>query len=175
MQILINLNSKNVVREGKTYDEVDLLYEVLLKLQEEGYYINNKVGDLIYDFKKKKAINVNETKETLPLSYEIIKKMFKMELKLALISTDTKYVTFTESFSLAIHFCNNRKIRPLDTITIIDNFEELFKNENEPLLNTLYEQSFVNVWGDVPAQPTLFNPKDKHFMKKVIQMFKRKK
>jgi len=132
MQILININKTNTDLERLK------LFELLSKLEEQGYKINSLYGRFIFDLANKEIIDIGEEGKFIPLSMDLVDSIYKTKGCLAVIFTDKKYIVFSNSYFLAVQFCNNRKVKLLTPNDVINNFEDLIVDENKDLLNSLY-------------------------------------
>lgn len=132
MQILIDIN------KTKTDLERVKLFELLFKLEKQGYKINSLYGRFIFDQSNKEIIDIGEEGNLISLSMNLVDSIYKTNWRLAVIFTDQKYIVFSNNYFLAIQFCNNRKVKLLTPNDVINNFEDLIVDENKDLLNSLY-------------------------------------
>ena len=153
MQILIELAASNdgIIHSNEKEKhnwERSRLFELLTKLESNGYRINTLYGNFIFDHSKKEVIDCGEAGPKIPLSMDLVDSIFATDGKMAVIFIDQKYIAFADRFFAGIHFCHTRKVRPLSIYTVIDNFDELIIKENNKLLRNLYLRQFEFTFGN---------------------------
>ena len=147
MQILIDIKKINNKKEKPTefsehdFERLDLL-KLLLNLEKSGYQINTLYGRVIFNVEKNEAIDCGEPGKSLPVAMDLVDSIFKTGGKLALIQTEEKKVIFLDSYFLAINMCSRKKVKPLSSSDVNDNFDSLIKKEDEQLLNKLYRNQY---------------------------------
>ena len=142
MQILINLRATDSGVENKEESQAGYLYELLIKLQEQGYSIHSLYGSLIYDLANGCVIDAGEPGDNLPASLELAKSIFSTGAKMAVIFVEEKYIAFSNSYMPAICFGQGKKRRPISLGKAIQHFDDLCINLSTEVLDSLYRRQF---------------------------------
>ena len=142
MQILINLRAADRGVENKEESRAAYLYELLTRLQEQGYNIHSLYGSLIYDLANECVIDAGEPGDNLQASLELAKSIFRTGAKMAVIFVEEKYITFSTSFMPAICFSQGKKRRPISLGKATQHFDDLCINPSTEKLDSLYEQQY---------------------------------
>ncbi len=152
MQILIELQAsqKGVIHsneEAKRSWQIYHLYELLSKLQEDGYEIHSLYGNFIFDNAKREALDIGEPGEILPASIEVAQAVYETGGKMAVVDAQEKYVAFADKYFLAIHYCHLHRARPLSIYRTLKHFNALFLEESPKILHALYSLQFKEFYG----------------------------
>jgi len=152
MQLIIELEGKVERREYLKEDErmqyyyLDLM-KVLIRLEEDGYYISSLIGNFIYDTNENKIINCGKCGDCLKVNNDLIKYLINAQIKMVIVFIEEKLVIFDNKFFSAIHFTNLRRVMPLTPYLVFKNYDKLIYDNDDVLLNKLYQYQFEYCYG----------------------------
>ena len=157
MQVIIELRAKepgiyHSTEEARKKWNIFRLYELLTKLEEEGYAIHSLYGSFVFDNEKRSVIDVGKPGDPVHASLRLAIDIHESGGVLAVVFTEEKYVVFANSYFVAIHFCHMRKCRPISVAKALKRFKHLFVNERKGVLSLLYRRQFEEYYG-IDAKP----------------------
>ena len=157
MQVIIDLHAADcgvhhTSPEAKKKWDIYQLYQLLIKLREDGYKIHSLYGNFIFDNRHREVIDVGKPGEEVEPSLEAAIGIHESGGKLAIVFTDEKYVVFANSYFVAIHFCHMRKARAISVTKALKRFYKLFHKPLKSTLHVTYMRQFEEYYG-MDAKP----------------------
>lgn len=153
MQIVVDLITRYKDKIFFSKDEfldyyVQLLYKLMLELQQDGYKIDSLYGIYGYDHKINEVFTIFDAwKDLPPVELDIVESIYSKNAKYLVIFVEEKKAEFNRDDFLEQHFCHMRRVRPISVRTCYIWYEDLIKNKDQELLDTLYEEQFELMYG----------------------------